>query len=194
MEEESKRQRKQNDGDSFSAAKRPRPLSDGDGGEDVMAWLSMDEDAVGDELMKLLDSTEANTVGELTRVKFIDNPYSSTFTFQSSSSYITINGNEESCGSSFSDKESSVMASVDRGGIVNDALAGVEEWLKELEGGACCSNEVEASGWIVDEDEDEGGTGTGTGGLLKGGMLVGWDGSDLDDYVLARFLGEDAAF
>ncbi|TXG61566.1 hypothetical protein EZV62_012929 [Acer yangbiense] len=195
MEEESKRQRQENDVvESFSAAKRPR---DGDEKEDViMAWLSMDDDDTvdTDELMNLLDSTDASTVSDFTRVKFIDNPYSSSLVFQSSSSYVTINGNEESCGSSFSDSDSSVMASVDRGGMVN--VAGVEGWLKELEGSAWGSDEMEASGWIVDEEQEDGTTGTVTvtGGALKEGVMVGWDGSDLDDYVLARFLGEEAAF
>ncbi|KAK3210498.1 hypothetical protein Dsin_015204 [Dipteronia sinensis] len=194
MDEESKRQRQENDVvESFSAAKRQR---DGDEKEDViMDWLSMDDDdTVGtdDELMNLLDSTDASTVSHFTRVKFIDNPYSSTLVFQSSSSYVTINGNEESCGSSFSDSDSSVMASVDRGGMVN--VAGVEGWLKELEGSAWGSDEIEASGWIVDEEQEDATTCTGTGGALKGGVMVGWDGSDLDDYVLERFLGEEAAF
>ncbi|KAK2358682.1 hypothetical protein QL285_095846 [Trifolium repens] len=46
-------------------------------------------------------------------VTFINDPYSSLLVFQFSSSYVTINGNEESCGSSFSDFGTSLMASVD---------------------------------------------------------------------------------
>ncbi|GAU34774.1 hypothetical protein TSUD_205780 [Trifolium subterraneum] len=66
----------------------------------------MEEDD-DDELFNLLqEDWEA-------AVTFINDPYSSLLVFQSSSSYITINGNEESCGSSFSDFGTSLMASID---------------------------------------------------------------------------------
>ena len=42
------------------------------------------------------------------------------------SSFVTINGNEESCGPSFSDSGSSVMASIDTGGI--PGTAGLWPW------------------------------------------------------------------
>ncbi|XP_061361680.1 uncharacterized protein LOC133305468 [Gastrolobium bilobum] len=67
-----------------------------------------------DDLFSLLEND--NLTLEVA-VTFIDNPYSSLLVFQSSSSYITINGNEESCGSSFSDSGTSVMASVDMSGL-----------------------------------------------------------------------------
>jgi hypothetical protein len=68
------------------------------------SYMEEDDD---DELFNLLqeDWEEA--------VKFINDPYSSLLVFQSSSSYVTINGNEESCGSSFSDFGTSLMASID---------------------------------------------------------------------------------
>lgn len=65
----------------------------------------MEED--DDELFNLLQEDWEETV------KFINDPYSSLLIFQSSSSYVTINGNEESCGSSFSDFGTSLMASID---------------------------------------------------------------------------------
>ncbi|KAK2412467.1 hypothetical protein QL285_047657 [Trifolium repens] len=67
----------------------------------------MEEDYDDDELFNMLEEDwEA-------AVTFINDPYSSLLVFQSSSSYVTINGNEESCGSSFSDFGTSLMASVD---------------------------------------------------------------------------------
>lgn len=78
----------------------------------VASWLVVDDDTAS-ELSKLLDLFEAPPPPF--RVRFIDNPYSSPVIFQSSSAYVTINGNEESCGSSFSDSDSSVMASIDVG-------------------------------------------------------------------------------
>lgn len=82
-------------------------------GEDIMAWLS--DDTLTHEVMKLLDDSCSPKPH---KVRFIDDPYSSSLVFQTTpSSYVTINGNEESCGSSFSDCESSVMASVDMGGF-----------------------------------------------------------------------------
>ncbi|KAJ9167954.1 hypothetical protein P3X46_019541 [Hevea brasiliensis] len=127
------------------------PDTSGDLGEEIAAWLSMDDDTV-DELMKFLDTDPegASTTcisANTTKVKFIENPYSSPLIFQSSSSYITINGNEESCGSSFSDWESSVMASVDIGGIVNagkaDGIDGFCEWFQGGKGSAWGLNVVE---------------------------------------------------
>ncbi|KAF3439605.1 hypothetical protein FNV43_RR17883 [Rhamnella rubrinervis] len=113
-------------------------------GEDIMAWLS-EETPSDDEVMnKLLevDNSElmdSNCNSNL-KVRFVDNPYSSSMIFQTTpSSYVTINGNEESCGSSFSDWESSVMATVDVGcrngnGMTEDlGVVG----MMGLEGGEC---------------------------------------------------------
>ncbi|KAJ8750847.1 hypothetical protein K2173_016028 [Erythroxylum novogranatense] len=101
----------------FHSVKSPRTKDDIDEvGEDTVAWLSVDDHTVA-ELMKFLGASSSE-MASTTRVKFIDNPYSYlSLTFQSSSSCITINGNEESCGSSFSGSDSSVMASVDMVGI-----------------------------------------------------------------------------
>ncbi|CAA0814268.1 Unknown protein [Striga hermonthica] len=82
-----------------------------DDGE-VAPWLVVD-DETETELSELLDSSE--TVQPV-KLRFADDPYSMPVVVQSSSAYVTINGNEESCGSSFSDSYSSVMASVDVGG------------------------------------------------------------------------------
>ncbi|KAL0374490.1 UNVERIFIED_CONTAM: hypothetical protein Sradi_3364700 [Sesamum radiatum] len=77
------------------------------------SWLIVDEETAA-ELSKLLDLF--GTPPPPIKVRFIDDPYSTSLIFQSSSAYVTINGNEESCGSSFSDSDSSVMASIDIGG------------------------------------------------------------------------------
>uniref|UniRef100_A0A5B7C520 Uncharacterized protein n=1 Tax=Davidia involucrata TaxID=16924 RepID=A0A5B7C520_DAVIN len=167
------------------AGKRPRTSATSDDtenneGEDMMAWLSIDDETVS-ELAKLLETEITSPV----KVKFIDNPYSSALIFQSSSSsYITINGNEESCGSSFSDSESSVMASIDMRGINTghqqngvDAFSG---WFPAAEGRAWSLNDEIARG-KVEEDEE--------GCSVKG--INGSDCWDYDDDMLARFLGED---
>lgn len=95
-----------------STQKRPRAAEDVD--DDILAWISVEEETVGELMMLLDDAEKSRPMAE--KVKFIDDPYSSAMIFQSSSSYVTINGNEESCGSSFSDSDSSVMASVDMNG------------------------------------------------------------------------------
>lgn len=84
-----------------------------DDGAAVAAWLVVDEKTAS-ELSELLDLFEVPP--SPFRVKFIENPYSSPVVVQSSSAYVTIDGNEESCGSSFSFSDSSVMVSVDVGG------------------------------------------------------------------------------
>lgn len=89
-------------------------------GEDLSDWLLVDDDKMS-ELMKLLDAEISSP--STTKVRFIENPYTSSFVYgTTSSSYVTINGNEESCGSSFSDCESSVMASVDTCGFGKGSL------------------------------------------------------------------------
>lgn len=195
MEETRKRESEQNfnqnDDVSSAAFKRPRAsLEDGgdgggDLGDDIMAWLSMDDDTMT-QLMNLLDTSPPNADSATaatttsTRVKFIDNPYESLVIFQSSSSFVTINGNEESCGSSFSDSESSVMVSVDTVGIAKNAR--MRESQRDRELSACSSNE---------EEKEVGGFGY---GFFEGGggeIMNGCDGSDLDDYVLPKFLVQE---
>ncbi|PIN17267.1 hypothetical protein CDL12_10069 [Handroanthus impetiginosus] len=115
-------------------------------------------------LSKLLDLFE--TVPPPMKVRFIKDPYSSPVIFQSSSAYVTINGNEESCGSSFSDSDSSVMASIDLGGAGSSGGARwfdcdeAREWLMEDNAGDA-DVDVEFGGFSVnscdyrDEDDDE---------------------------------------
>ncbi|GMI94883.1 hypothetical protein HRI_003157600 [Hibiscus trionum] len=181
--EEGKKRAGQGTGDGNDESpemKRRREAETVEFNDDVLAWLSMDEEGCNtdamSELLKLVDGSAERTTSSTcstascgVKVRFSDNPYSSAFVFQSSSSYITINGNEESCGSSFSDSESSVMASVDMGGIVNwnvNVVNGLEEirgWLEEEDGGA----------W----------------GTSEGGTRWEWD-----QEQLARFLGEECLF
>ena len=117
-------------------AKKQREEADVDMGDDdvLEMWLSMEEEeeeksptTAGDQLTELLDATAtALALGEeescpagAGKVRFIEDPYTSPSIFQTTpSSYVTINGNEESCGSSFSDWDSSVMASVDTSGAI----------------------------------------------------------------------------
>lgn len=123
--------------------------------EDMMAWLTLDDETVT-ELSDLLDSSGPGTEQPFNfKVKFIDDPYSSPVIFQSSSAYVTINGNEESCGSSFSDLDSSVMASVDMGsvrGLVRK-FSGV---LNVGGGGSGAEDEEGARGWLEERDFVEG--------------------------------------
>ncbi|XP_021277116.1 uncharacterized protein LOC110411327 [Herrania umbratica] len=172
-EEERKRASEETRGVGFLASKRLRETVTDELADDVKAWLSVEDsetDSVS-ELLKLLDDSPEDTTSASSstssptlfgmRVRFSDNPYSSALIFQSSSSYITINGNEESCGSSFSDSESSVMASVDMGGILN-ANVKVGSGLKGIRG----------------REEAEGGGGTwdrsgGRGAWVDDGLEVG---------------------
>ncbi|KAL4318567.1 hypothetical protein GQ457_18G001350 [Hibiscus cannabinus] len=178
MEGEEGKKRAGDGNDESPEMKRRREAETVEFNDDVLAWLSMDEEGCDtdamSELLKLEDGSAERTTCYTAssygvKVRFSDNPYSSALVFQSSSSYITINGNEESCGSSFSDSESSVMASVDMRGIVNwnvNAVNGLEE----------------IRGWL--EEEDGGAWGTGEGGTR-------WE---WDQEQLARSLGEECLF
>lgn len=149
-------------GDSACAAQED------DGGVAVASWLVVDDETAS-ELSKLLDLFEAPPPPF--RVRFIDNPYSSPLIVQSSSAYVTINGNEESCGSSFSDSDSSFMASIDVGGARSS-------------GGAWLLGAAEERGWEAGEadvDVDLGGF------LTDGGFDCRDDGEDATG---VEFLGE----
>ncbi|CAI9100584.1 OLC1v1037713C1 [Oldenlandia corymbosa var. corymbosa] len=141
------------------AASTPESTSDDVDGEreDMTAWFTgLDGDAVA-EIFDLLDSSEPAAAASLPLqpVKFIDNPYSSLVIFQSSSAYVTINGNEESCGSSFSDLDSSVMASVDMGGV-RGLVRRLSGELNVGGGGAEEEEEGAARGWLEERDFVEG--------------------------------------
>lgn len=127
-----------------------------DGSEAASAWLVVDEETAS-ELSELLDALEAPPP-----VRFIDDPYSSPVAIQSSSAYVTINGNEESCGSSFSFSDSSVMASVDVGRAATAASA----WT--LDGAEIGEGDVDLGGFFTDDG----------GGGIDGG-----------DAALLEFLG-----
>ncbi|WOH11446.1 hypothetical protein DCAR_0830933 [Daucus carota subsp. sativus] len=148
--------------------RRPKTLAkqEEDNG-DLMAWLNMDV-YTDIELSKLLE-TEFVAPPPF-KVKFSCTPFSSPEIFQASASYIIINSNSgESCGSSFSDADSSVMASIDLGCLCfNMRRSGVVE-----HGGACDK--------VARENVSEG------DGQMKGGEC----GFDFDDDMLASFLGED---
>lgn len=141
---------------------------------DILAWLSEDEDTVS-QLMELLDNAEKKSDNNtMAKVRFIDDMYSAPF------SYVTINGNEESCGSSFSDLDSSVMASVDTRGLVGIGSNAFGFGFKaEEHDGACGSSDVVAREGSVASGEE----------VVR--AMDGCDDFGWDDQVLARFLGED---
>ncbi|KAL1547765.1 hypothetical protein AAHA92_16082 [Salvia divinorum] len=129
-----------------------------DGAEGAASWLVVDEETAS-ELSELLDMLEAPPP-----VRFIDDPYSSPVVVQSSSAYVTINGNEESCGSSFSFSDSSVMASVDVGRAA-----------------------TATSAWTL-ADAEARGIGAGEGDVDLGGFLADGGGIDGEDAALVEFL------
>ncbi|KAJ7955888.1 Protein SON like [Quillaja saponaria] len=152
-------------------------------GDNIVGYFSTNENETVDDLMNLLEPEkdgELKTAGTVNKVRFIENPYSSQL---SSSAYITINHNEESCGSSLSVCDSSMMASIYTSSLSitgNQALddrEALEKWAPSFvvgEGSACTSN---------DETKREGGL------VSRDGILDGCDGCDWDYEVLARFLG-----
>ncbi|XVF49005.1 hypothetical protein PTKIN_Ptkin03bG0234000 [Pterospermum kingtungense] len=200
--EEERKKRPENggvSGEESPASKRKKEAGTAESNDDVMEWLLLEgggsESESMSELLKLLDddvdvvdSAGATTRSALSsswtpspttsygiRVRFSDNPYSSALIFQSSSSYITINGNEESCGSSFSDSDSSVMASVDMGGIVS-----------------VNAKKVGSSGsGLLKSDSEEGEGAWGKGEEEAHGWMVDWE-WEWDEDQLARFLDEEA--
>ncbi|EOA12642.1 hypothetical protein CARUB_v10027599mg [Capsella rubella] len=114
---------------------------------DTLVVDGEDDEYTPDEIMSLVESSSptmttteiegTNIPGEGSfRVRFIDDPYAIPVVVQSSSGYITINVNEESCGPSFSDSDASAMASVDASGLFGCCF----EY-----GGAWSTNEERAS-------------------------------------------------
>lgn len=134
-------------GKDTAANEMPTPviISGGDGDED---------EYTPDEIMQLVESSSPTTTntegtnfpGEASfRVRFIDDPYEIPVAVQSSSGYITINVNEESCGPSFSDSDASAMASVDASGLFRGCCLG----FNGEKGGAWGENNVGASGTTI---------------------------------------------
>lgn len=177
------------DGDGAKRAKSMAcfdVVSEGEsGGGDMMAWLNLDDETMT-ELSKLLDPETASLQQEV-RVRFIDDPYSPPVIFKSSA-YVTINGNEESCGSSFSDQESSVMANIDMGGVTG-AVGG---WARKDNGCAWGPDANVARGWTVEHEAD-----MGLGNFFFGNEMDGedWPGCYIDahdeDSMWVKFLDEE---
>ncbi|KAF5788577.1 hypothetical protein HanXRQr2_Chr10g0465501 [Helianthus annuus] len=141
--------------------------------ENMLTWLFSNEEEEGAfELSKFLEASAEMTCP--TKVKIIDDPSWHPLIFQTAASYITINGNEELCGSSFSDSDTSYMAGIGVGigtGCGGGFVVG--------EGGAWDGVADEASGWIETEEEENVVNGCST----PGGYC--------DDDMLAKFLGDD---
>nr|XP_011460044.1 PREDICTED: uncharacterized protein LOC105350210 [Fragaria vesca subsp. vesca] len=128
--------------------------------------MASDDDETLSELTRLLDLNNADVAAPETSLTFAENPSRSPRVFQTmSTSYVTINGNEESCGSSFSDADSSVMASVD----MSQVWMGGHEWY------------TAESAWDMDDAE------MWAREVIEAPELD----ADWDDAALARFLGED---
>ncbi|KAL0646731.1 hypothetical protein Bca4012_045022 [Brassica carinata] len=107
------------------------------GGEDN------EDEYTPDEIMQLVESSSPTTnvydgtnfSGEESfRVRFTDDPYAVPVVVQSSTGYITINVNEESCGPSFSDRNASAMASVDASGLFGCCLGSNGAWSTDVVG------------------------------------------------------------
>ncbi|KAK1417401.1 hypothetical protein QVD17_26528 [Tagetes erecta] len=139
--------------------------------ERMLTWLfSTESDVEGDEAIELSRFLEASiTKTSAMKVKIIDDPcYWHPLIFQTAASYITINGNEEVCGSSFSDSDTSYMAGI---GMVNGGGLVVGD------GGAWDGGVDEARGWMdIDEDWN---------------CLV--NAAATDDDMLEKFLGGEVA-
>ncbi|XP_062020667.1 uncharacterized protein LOC133737050 [Rosa rugosa] len=141
-------------------------------------------DETASELSRLLetDYLSRNAVTAPARLTFSEHPSRSPKLFQTmSTSYITINGNEESCGSSFSDAESSVMASVDRTGRDVEQVRLDYEWYaaeRWAEGHG--ESGFDDRAWDAADHS------------ARERMVLNLDlNSEWDDAALARFVGED---
>ncbi|KAM6583428.1 hypothetical protein CsatB_010430 [Cannabis sativa] len=157
--------------------------------DDILAWLSGEDDysseTMSDQLMELLDATVTEESSP-SKVRFIENPYKPPGTFQTTpSSYVTINGNEESCGSSFSDRDSSVMVSVyTSGGFIGSQMTGFGS-LEEVVG---LDLESSMKRWLEDGLEAEM---EGAWGSSDEGLMIDCDGDgDGDGDSLAKFWTE----
>lgn len=173
-------------GEASAGPKRQRPQEmEAEGGafekagegeeDDILAWLCAADETAAGGLVELLegDAQPPPPPRETSAVRFIDDPYSPLLVFQSSSSFVTINGNEETCGSSFSDSEASVMASVHHIGGA-DALPG---WTMNPRSAAAA---IGGGGWVSEAE-----------GVRGKAREDGTDGCDWNDEMLARFLSED---
>ncbi|GKA18090.1 hypothetical protein Tco_0697927, partial [Tanacetum coccineum] len=80
--------------------------------DEMLTWQKNEEDEA-EELSKFLEASGEMMTCQKTKVKIVnDYPYWLPLKFQTSSAYVTINGNEELCGSSFSDSDTSYMAGI----------------------------------------------------------------------------------
>ncbi|KAI3524731.1 hypothetical protein L1887_03394 [Cichorium endivia] len=135
--------------------------------DSMVTWLfslEYDDENDANELSKFLEASTEKT--HPMKVKIIDDPCWHPVIFQTAASYITINGNEELCGSSFSDSDTSYMAGIAGGcGLVFG------------DGGAWDVVAEETRGWTEAEDGD----------CLVNASSNGY----CDDDMLAKFLGDD---
>nr|DAD44428.1 TPA_asm: hypothetical protein HUJ06_002658 [Nelumbo nucifera] len=142
--------------------KRPKsPVLCDDDDEELLDGLSIGEEMVA-EVMKSLEE-------ELSCPTGINPP----------SSYVTINGNEETCGPSFSDSASSVMADVDMRGIgILNLMASTREFSASFP-------LMENGRWALEEESEyhypevE---------VVSGDGSNGCDSGESDDEWLARIL------
>ncbi|XP_010242214.1 PREDICTED: uncharacterized protein LOC104586623 [Nelumbo nucifera] len=133
--------------------------------EDLLDGAAIEEEMVA-EVMKSLE--------EVIRCPTGFNPPTST--------YMTINGNKDICGASFSDSASTRMASVDIGGT---GIPRVTEPAEELSGWSMSFSGMESGQWALDE-ENECRFAEVVEVCSDGGN--GCDGGESDDEWLARIL------
>ncbi|CDP03162.1 unnamed protein product [Coffea canephora] len=178
-EEEGTGKRQTTECDYDVVRKKLRTEGDGDQDQDdvmaSLAWLAFDDQTVT-ELSELLDSSSLEASSSSAqqfnvKVRFIEDPYMTPVIFQSSSAYVTINGNEESCGSSYSDSDSTVMASVDMGSF----RVALRKLARELNVDETDSRGAWGSDAAAEEEEEE--------VIARGG---GWRGGN--DYLEGIFV------
>ncbi|KAF8393534.1 hypothetical protein HHK36_021778 [Tetracentron sinense] len=169
MDESRKRPGHDDSGEVIGKRPRAPAISDDD---DFFSGVFIEEERV-EEVMKALEEEISYPATTST------NPSSSPVMFPLASSFVTINGNEESCGPSFSDSASTVMASIDMGGISISYLMGPTE---DASGGTVDFPATENGSWVLEEEKE----------WLwpEVGEVPGdCDGGDSDDERLERFLG-----
>ncbi|XP_057537556.1 uncharacterized protein LOC130815191 [Amaranthus tricolor] len=127
---EDPKKRLQHSHHQITPSKKPKLLHNDDDEDFGFTIDATEDDFSAQELISDLLSSAPKTTPFHNKIRFVSYPYSAPSPFESCTSYITINGNEDTCGSSFSDSDSSVMASVDTSGVHVSAVDQSSEFLR----------------------------------------------------------------